>query len=227
MCNSSVDLYAEHPERLGEVMDNWREWRKQRRAELMTLRRAVLEDDYYRWNTAITESLKCGFPWLQRVAVGFCWPHLGEYDPRLMMDFILRQGAIVALPEVMGKHEPLKFRRWWSEAPMKTGAYGIPIPDNTPLVPVEAMVIPMVGFDQKGFRLGYGSGYFDRTLVSSMPRPVAIGVAFEIARLVDLHPQPHDIPMDFVVTEAGIYRTTGNGLVQLSMEECAAMNYPN
>ena len=108
---------------------------------------------------------------VERAAVGFCWPHRGEYDPRLMMDFILRQGAIVALPEVMGKHEPLKFRQWWSEAPMKTGAYDIPVPDNTALVPVEAMVIPMVGFDQKGFRLGYGGGYFDRTLVSMHAPP--------------------------------------------------------
>ena len=214
-------------ERFGKVMDNWREWRKQRRAELMALREAVPEDDYYRWNTAITESLRCGFPWLRSVAVGFCWPHRGEYDPRPMMDFILRHGAIVALPEVAGKHEPLKFRQWWHEAPMKTGAYGIPVPDNTPLVSVGAMVIPMVGFDQRGFRLGYGSGYFDRTLVSSIPRPVAIGVAFEIARLADLHPQPHDIPMDFIVTEAGIYRTAGNGLAPVSAEECAAANYRN
>jgi 5,10-methenyltetrahydrofolate synthetase len=144
-----------------------------------------------------------------------------------MMDFILRHGAIAALPEVAGKHEPLKFRQWWGDAPMKTGAYGIPVPDATPLVSVGAMVIPMVGFDQRGFRLGYGSGYFDRTLASSVPRPVAIGVAFEIARLADLHPQPHDIPMDFVVTEAGIYRTAGNSLAPVSAEECAAANYRN
>lgn len=208
-------------------MENWHDWRKQRRSELMALREALAEDDYYRWNTAITESLKGGFPWLQRVAVGFCWPHRGEYDPRPMMDFILRRGAIVALPEVVGKHEPLRFRQWWREAPMKTGAYGIPVPDNTPLVSVKAMIIPMVGFDQRGFRLGYGSGYFDRTLVSILPRPLAIGVAFEIARLPDLHPQPHDIQMDFVVTEAGIYRATRNGLALVSAEKCAAVNYPD
>jgi 5,10-methenyltetrahydrofolate synthetase len=208
-------------------MNNWREWRKQRRSELMALRGAVPENEYYRWNTAITESLKCGFPWLQKIAVGFCWPHRGEYDPRLMMDFILMHGGVVALPEVVGKHEPLKFRQWWREAPMKTGAYGIPVPDNTPLVSVEAMIIPMVGFDQRGFRLGYGSGYFDRTLVSILPQPVAIGVAFEIARLPDLHPQSHDVPMNFIVTEAGIYHTARNGLVPVSPEECAKVNYPN
>ena len=72
-----IALYAKQLERFGRVMENWHEWRKQRRAELMVLREAVAEDDYYRWNTAITESLKGGFPWLQRVAVGFCWPHRG------------------------------------------------------------------------------------------------------------------------------------------------------
>ena len=61
--------------------------------------------------------------------------------------------------------------------------YNIPVPDNTDVVRVSALVIPMIGFDTAGFRLGYGGGYFDRTLVSMDPRPLAIGVAFEILRL--------------------------------------------
>jgi 5-formyltetrahydrofolate cyclo-ligase len=85
----------------------------------------------------------------------------------------------------------------------------------------------MIGFDQRGFRLGYGGGYFDRTLAAISPRPLAIGVAFEMARLPDLRPQPHDIPMDFIVTEAGIYRTTGTRLALISTEECAAADYLN
>ena len=105
---------------------------------------------------------------------------------------------------------------------MKIGAYDIPVPDNTDRVTVRAMVIPMIGFDKQGFRLGYGSGYFDRTLVAIMPRPLAIGVAFEILRVDTLHPQPHDVPMDFIVTEAGIYRSTINGLELISAETCAA-----
>lgn len=207
--------------------EDWREWRTRHRVELMALRKVVAEDDYCRWNIAITESLKRGFPSLKKTAVGFCWPHRGEYDPRPMMNFIQAHGAIVALPEVVGKHEPLSFRKWWPEAPMKAGAYGIPVPDNTPLVSVAAIIIPMIGFDQRGFRLGYGGGYFDRTLAAISPRPLAIGVAFEMARLPDLRPQPHDIPMDFIVTEAGIYRTTGTRLALISTEECAAADYLN
>ena len=105
---------------------------------------------------------------------------------------------------------------------MKIGAYDIPVPDNTDPVTVRAMVIPMIGFDKRGFRLGYGSGYFDRTLVAITPRPLAIGVAFEILRVDTLHPQAHDVPMDFVVTEGGIYRPTLTGLQLISTDECAA-----
>ena len=107
---------------------------------------------------------------------------------------------------------------------MKKGAYDIPVHDNTDLVTVDAVITPMIGFEQMGFRLGYGGGYFDRTLVTIDPRPLAIGVAFEILRLHSVHPQSHDIPMDFIVTEVGIYRVTLNGLILISTEECAAKN---
>lgn len=171
---------------------------------------------------AITALLEQGFPSLQRNVVGFCWPHRGEYDPRPLMNFIQERGATLALPEVVNKQEPLCFRKWWPDAPMKRGAYDIPVPDNTAVVTVGALVIPMIGFDQMGFRLGYGGGYFDRTLIAIAPRPLAIGVAFEILRKDSVHPQPHDIPMDFIVTEAGIYRVATTGLVLISPEACAA-----
>jgi 5,10-methenyltetrahydrofolate synthetase len=140
------------------------------------------------------------------------------------MNFISERGATLALPEVVNKNEPLRFRKWWRDAPMKIGAYGIPVPDNTELVTVDALIIPVIGFDEMGFRIGYGSGYFDRTLAAITPRPLAIGVGFEILRLNSVHPQRHDIPMDFIVTEAGIYRVTVTGLELVSAEECAAEN---
>ncbi|SEL30203.1 5-formyltetrahydrofolate cyclo-ligase [Nitrosovibrio tenuis] len=204
-------------------MDNWKEWRKQQRAELMALRETITENDHRCWSSAITESLKQGFPVLHSRAVGFCWPHRGEYDPLPLMDFIHERGAILALPEVVNRHEPLRFRKWWREAPMKNGAYNIPVPDNTDSVAVGAVVIPMIGFDKRGFRLGYGSGYFDRTLVAIKPRPLTIGVAFEILRLDNLHPQPHDIPMDFIVTEVGIHCVTAAGLELISAEACTEL----
>ncbi|HEY6044755.1 MAG TPA: 5-formyltetrahydrofolate cyclo-ligase [Nitrosospira sp.] len=204
-------------------MVNWQEWRKQRRTELMVLRASITEGDYKRWSSAITESLKQGFPMLRSSIVGFCWPHRGEYDPRPFMEFIHERGATLALPEVVNRHEAMCFRKWWDEAPMKTGMYNIPVPDNTDLVRVGALVIPMIGFDKLGFRLGYGGGYFDRTLVAMNPRPLAIGVAFEILRLENVHPQPHDIAMDFIVTEAGIYYVTSSGLERISTEVCAEL----
>lgn len=188
----------------------------------MTRRELVSEEQYCCWSGAITHSLEQGFPSLQKSIIGFCWPHRGEYDPRSAMDYFHERGATLALPEIVDKHEALRFRKWWREAPIKNGAYDIPVPDNTDPVTVGAVIIPMIGFDQRGFRLGYGGGYFDRTLVAIDPRPLAIGVAFEILRLDSVHPQSHDIPMDFIVTEAGIYRTTPTGLVLIPTGECAA-----
>jgi 5-formyltetrahydrofolate cyclo-ligase len=205
-------------------MDNWREWRREKRAELITRRASITKEERRDWSAAITGLLEKGFPSLQKSVVGFCWPHRGEYDPRPLMDFILESGATLALPEVVNKHEPLDFRKWWPGAPMKIGAHDIPVPHNTDPVMVRAIIIPMIGFDKLGFRLGYGSGYFDRTLVALTPRPLAIGVAFEILRVDNLHAQPHDVPMDFIVTEAGIYRSTISGLELISAEECAAEN---
>jgi 5-formyltetrahydrofolate cyclo-ligase len=205
-------------------MNEWRGWRKQRRNELIALREAIPESDYCRWNDAITESLKQGFPVLRSREVGFCWPHRREYDPRPYMEFLHRYGTTLAFPEVVGRDEPLRFRKWWPGAPMKTGAYGIPVPDDTAPVDVGAVVIPAIGFDRLGFRLGYGGGYFDRTLAIISPRPLAIGVAFEILRLENVYPQPHDIPMDFIVTEAGIYRSAEAGLKLVPAENCVMQN---
>ena len=205
-------------------MKDWRDWRKHQRIELMAVRECVADEDHRCWSTAITSSLEQGFPLLQKSTVGFCWPHRGEYDPRPVMNFIAERGATLALPEVGNKNEPLRFREWWREAPMKSGAYGIPVPDNTDFVTVDALIIPMIGFDEMGFRIGYGGGYFDRTLAAIVPRPLAIGVGFEILRLNSVHPQRHDIPMDFIVTEAGIYRVTVTGLELISAEKCAAEN---
>ncbi|MBA2659847.1 MAG: 5-formyltetrahydrofolate cyclo-ligase [Nitrosospira sp.] len=205
-------------------MQNWREWRKYQRSALITRRESVSEQEHRCWSAAITHSLEQGFPSLQTSVVGFCWPHRGEYDPRPAMDYFQARGATLALPEIVNKHQALRFLNWWREAPMKMGAYDIPVPDNTDLVTVDAVVTPMIGFDQLGFRLGYGGGYFDRTLIAIDPRPLAIGVAFEILRLHSVHPQLHDIPMDFIVTEVGIYRVTLNGLILISNKECAAKN---
>jgi hypothetical protein len=82
--------------------------------------------------------------------------------------------------------------------------------------------VPMNGFDEQGYRLGYGGGYFDRTLEVLSPRPVAVGIAFEFARLPTIHAQPHDIAMDFVVTEAGVHGVRDARLEKMTADECGA-----
>lgn len=203
-------------------MDNWQKWRRLQRTNLIEQREAIAEKDHYFWSSAITLLLQQGFSILKKNIIGSYVPVRGEYDPRPAMDFFEKHGATLAIPEVTQKNAPLCFRKWWREAPMKQGAYGIPVPDNTEQVRIDAALVPMVGFDQQGYRLGFGSGYYDRTLASSNPRPLVIGIAFEMLRLDSVHPQPHDIPMDFIVTETGIYQTIEKELILISPDKCTA-----
>ena len=196
------------------------EWRKQQRKQLIAAREAIPVDVHQHWSQAISDLLMRGFPKLQEMTIGIYWPFRGEYDPRLIAQYFQRQGATLALPEVTGKNEPLCFREWLPDAPMKNGAHDIPVPAEARAVRVDAVIIPMVGFDQHGYRLGYGSGYFDRTLATYYPQPLTIGIAFEILRLENLYAQPHDIAMHYIVTEAGIFRTENNALIAISASQC-------
>ena len=97
----------------------------------------------------------------------------------------------------------MTFRAWAPDSTMSVDRHGIPIPaDDAVLVP-DVVLLPLVAFDMRGFRLGYGGGYFDRTLVGIVPRPFTVGIGFEVARVDTIQPQAHDIPLDAVVTEAG------------------------
>ena len=98
---------------------------------------------------------------------------------------------------------------------MVPGPLGIPAPVDTDVVVPDAAFVPLVGFDGAGYRLGYGGGYFDRTLAAAASRPLSIGVGTEAARLPTIHPQPHDIAMDFIVTEAGVHAVVDGALVAM------------
>lgn len=200
------------------------DWKQQQRMRLRKLRQQIPAEQRIHWNEAITAALTLGFPALKHQRIGFYWPHQGEYDPLPAMTFLRIRGATLALPEVVGRDESLRFIEWWPGVPMKKDLYGIPVPDNTKEISVDAIVIPMLGFDEHGYRLGYGSGYFDRTLAAMNPRPLSIGVAFEMLRLPTIYPQQHDIAMDYIVTEHSIFCRTDNGLLPLSVADCAARN---
>lgn len=205
-------------------MNNWREWRKQQRADLIARRKQTPEAERALWSEAITASLIQGFPVLQQRRVGCYSPFQGEYDPAQVMVYLYACGATLALPEVMGPHQPLRFRKWWPQAPMRKDAYGIALPHDTEEVTIDAIIIPMVAFDSQGYRLGYGSGFFDRTLAAINPRPLTIGIAFEVLHLPTIYPHEHDIAMDYVITEKTIYYLTDHTLQSISRETCAIRN---
>jgi 5-formyltetrahydrofolate cyclo-ligase len=99
--------------------------------------------------------------------------------------------------------------------PLGSGPLGIPYPEGSDLVTPTVALLPMLGWDAAGYRLGYGGGFFDRTLASFAKKPVVIGVSYELARIETIRPQSWDVPMDWVVTERGTYRRDPEGLVFL------------
>lgn len=184
-------------------------WRKAERTRLLTERMALPVAD----RTAASEALAEHLGSLLRGRSGGArgktlaayWPIKGEPDLRPLMAEIHEAGATVALPLVETRAAPLGFRRWIPKTRMARGNWNIPVPPrDTPAVTPSVILIPLVGWSGDGFRLGHGGGYFDRTLAALRPRPFAIGVGFEAAHLKTIFPQPHDIPMDIIVTEAGI-----------------------
>ena len=187
-------------------------WRAARREELIARRSAMPADERRVRSEAITRRLLGAFPLLRGRTIGFCWPYRGEFDSRFVIRRLRDAGSRAVLPVVVAKGAPLQFCEWWPGAPMRSATLGIPVPDGTQPLRPEALLIPPVGFDAAGYRLGYGAGYFDRTLAAMSPRPLAIAVAFELSRIPTIRPQPHDVPMDFVVTEAGVHHVAEHGL---------------
>jgi len=171
-------------------------WRKGERARLIAAREALDAATLERLRLSIDAHLERSFPGLATAKLAFCWPIRGEYDARPFA-------------------QPLVFREWHPGVTLASGPLGIPYPlSSEPVVP-SAMLLPMIGWDEAGYRLGYGAGFFDRTLASLTKRPAVIGVSYELARMHSIQPQGWDIPMDWVVTERGVYRRDPQGLVFL------------
>jgi 5,10-methenyltetrahydrofolate synthetase len=120
---------------------------------------------------------------------------------------------LTALPAIVAKGQPLVFREWHPGVPLATGPLDIPYPIGSREVLPDHVLLPMNGWDESGCRLGYGAGYFDRTLATLHKKPLVIGVSYEIARMPTIHPQSWDVPMDWVVTERGVYRREADGVV--------------
>ncbi|MBF6991921.1 MULTISPECIES: 5-formyltetrahydrofolate cyclo-ligase [unclassified Cupriavidus] len=178
--------------------------RRAQRARLLSLRAALpARDDADARIAAALSELLAG---LAVRCLGFYWPIQQEFDARgAVAQWLAAVPARqAALPAVSRPGAPLDFHRWDPDTPMTRGHYGIPVPDGTEAVTPDALVIPCVGFSPDKFRLGYGGGFYDRTLAAMAQRPVAIGIGYEACRIA-LPAQPHDVAMDWIVTEAGAF----------------------
>ena len=171
------------------------------RERLIAQRLAVPPEDRARAADIISERLA------QLVKPGqvfsFYWPMKGELDFRPLAMKLHRQGVATALPVVVEKNRPMVFRPWAPKAPMRRGIWNIPEPATEETVAPDVALAPVVGFTEDDYRLGYGGGYFDRTLAVLAPRPLVVGVGLDFQRLETFHPLPHDIRLDGVITETG------------------------
>jgi 5,10-methenyltetrahydrofolate synthetase len=198
-------------------------WRRAERTALVARRLAVPAAERSRRSARIMAHLEAGLPLLGTGTLGFYSPFRGEPDVREAVLRFREAGATLALPVVVTREAPLVYREWWPGAPMERGALGVPIPAASASVQPDAVLMPPVGFDAQGYRLGYGGGYFDRTLAAARPQPLKIGIAFELSRIATIHPCAHDVPMDLVITERGIHAPGRDGLVRIAPAEAATL----
>jgi 5-formyltetrahydrofolate cyclo-ligase len=164
--------------------------------------------------------------------IGAYWPIKGEFDPlpalyRWQEDATLEPslGGLkkpqaepvtasdslahglarkIGLPVVNKQTKTLTFHAWYPGCPMEEDAYGIPKPKDTEQVVPTLLLVPCVGWGPGGYRLGYGGGFYDRTLASYQPQPVTVGLGYSIGRLPDLRPEPHDVPLDAILCDEGV-----------------------
>ncbi len=134
--------------------------------------------------------------------VSLYWPLGGELDLRDWMHSLVRQQVRVALPVVVEKAQPMIFREWTPTARMEPGIWNIPVPAEGDAITPAVVIIPLVAFDAGCYRLGYGGGYYDRTLAGMSSKPTVIGVGPPLCEVPTIYPQPHDVPMDIIVTGA-------------------------
>jgi 5-formyltetrahydrofolate cyclo-ligase len=176
-------------------------WRKARRPELIAARLAMSMAERVAASERITTRLTTLLADAPARLLGFYWPFKGEFDPRPLMRTLHADGVALALPVVIEKARPLVFRLWSPGVPMAAGVWNIPVPAGGDPVLPDTLLVPLVGFDSQGYRLGYGGGFYDRTIAAMPARPRTIGIGFACGRLDTIHPRPFDIPMDQIVTD--------------------------
>ena len=174
--------------------------RKQLQAERQAL------PDRLRRAAQLQEVLRVWLVSRHETAIGGYWPIKGEFDP---LPALYRWSEVeasrrIGLPVIDRQSKQLRFHVWYPGCPMEDDAYGIPKPKDTEQFDPQLLLVPCVGYGPNGFRLGYGGGFYDRTLAALNPRPYAVGVGYAHGFIPWLEPEPHDVPLDAILNEDGV-----------------------
>jgi len=195
-----------HPHRPGQAA-----LRRALRRELRRRRRGLPEQARRQAALAAARNARA-LPWLRRARHLACyWPADGELDPRPLVERLLTPGKVAYLP-VVRPDGRLWFAPWRAGVAWRLNRYGIPEPcgQAVPARALDLILLPLVAFDVRGYRLGMGGGYYDRTLAflrhRLRHRPRLVGLAYSWQEVASLPAEPWDVPLDAVVTEAGVRR---------------------
>ena len=175
------------------------------RKALRTARGALDPAIKVQWDAHIGAQVIAWWRLRQMDTVGVYWPLAGEPDLRAAYAELALAGVRLALPVVMERDAPLAFTEWQLDEPMLADEMGVAVPATLRFVErPPALLIPCLGFNTENYRLGYGGGYYDRTL-ELVPRPLTLGIAYSNQEAQFGH-GPHDVPLDAIVTERSSIR---------------------
>lgn len=177
--------------------------RKALRKALLSARKSVAAEQRRLWDAQIAEGLMRWLQQRQPSSLAVYWPIQAEPDLRDWYPQITAMGVQLALPWVVEKNAPLKFLAWQQGDAMELDEYGIPLPaDKEKLIEPDILLVPCVGFNQQAYRLGYGGGFYDRTL-AQLTSALPLGIAYELASTV-FERGEFDLPMSDILTESGL-----------------------
>jgi 5-formyltetrahydrofolate cyclo-ligase len=182
-------------------------WRKETRARLLNERVGLAGHFRRAQSDEAKRRLVENVDFRKFESIGLYWPIRGEIDCRDIARAHVERGGIVALPVVVERGAPVEFWRWRPGTRMSRGLWDIPIPAERDLVHPDALIVPLIGFDSACYRLGYGGGYYDRTLAAAAKRPFCVGLGYNSGALSTIYPQTHDIPLDAIVSDRILIRT--------------------
>lgn len=139
-------------------------------------------------------------------AIGGYWPIKGEFDPlpALYRWSEADEKRRIGLPVVDKTAGSLRFHVWYPGCPTELDAYDIPKPKGTEVFEPQLLLLPCVGYGPGGVRLGYGGGFYDRTIASLTPRPKVVGLCYSNGFLPFLRGKPDDLPLDALITDDGV-----------------------